>query len=310
MKKPSAKKALFFIFIIILVASIMLINVLADAGSFSGGSDYGGGSDWGGGSNWGGSDSYGGGGFFFSNDSDTGEGIGSSFLTVLVIVAIVVIIAAKRSRVGVGRNNASSVGSLTLALWPIQSLREADEHFSEAAITEKISNLYVRMQDAWQNKNFEVMRPYMTDTLYNQFLRQLDELIDSKQTNYIDRIAVLDVSLSGWSNDDINDSLVAILNTRIVDYTLDDNSGKLVSGSKTSEKFMSYEWSLIRTAGMKTPPPSSGVGDGISSVHCPSCGAPLDINHSAKCEYCGSLISAKDYDWVISNIKGISQRSV
>ena len=42
---------------------------------------------------------------------------------------------------------------------------------------------------------------------------------------------------------------------------------------------------------------------------CPNCGAPLDLNHTAKCEYCGAIITAAEYDWVISAIKGISQRT-
>ena len=45
----------------------------------------------------------------------------------------------------------------------------------------------------------------------------------------------------------------------------------------------------------------------MTDLHCPNCGAPLDVNHSAKCEYCGQVITVDDYDWVISQIKGISQ---
>ena len=36
------------------------------------------------------------------------------------------------------------------------------------------------------------MRAIMTDALYNQMARQLQTLIDAKQTNYVERIAVLE----------------------------------------------------------------------------------------------------------------------
>ena len=43
---------------------------------------------------------------------------------------------------------------------------------------------------------------------------------------------------------------------------------------------------------------------------CPYCGAPLDINRSAKCEYCDNIVSTNDYDWCLASIKGLSQRTV
>ena len=191
-------------------------------------------------------------------------------------------------------------------LEPIETLRESDPNFSPQTFKEKISNLYVQMQNAWQNKDFEPMRPYMTDGLYTQFDRQLDELRQHGQTNFVDRIAVLGVALSGWKSDETSESVVAIVSTRIVDYTVDDRSGELVTGSKSVEKFMTYEWTLTRSKGSKTAPASEKETD---AKHCPSCGAPLDVNQSARCPYCGSVVYARDFDWAISAIRGLSQRN-
>ena len=35
----------------------------------------------------------------------------------------------------------------------------------------------------------------------------------------------------------------------------------------------------------------------------------MDLTYSAKCEYCGSVANNSKYDWVIAQIRGISQRS-
>ena len=43
------------------------------------------------------------------------------------------------------------------------------------------------------------------------------------------------------------------LRTRIVDYTVKDATGEVVSGSKTAEKFLTYEWTLIRSKDSVTP---------------------------------------------------------
>ena len=186
----------------------------------------------------------------------------------------------------------------------IAQLKELDPNFSEEAMKEKIGNLYIRMQDCWQNKKWDEMRTSMTDALFNQMGNQLDALIRNGQTNYIERIAVLGVDLTGFGQDEKNDIITAIVNTRIVDYTVSDETGAVVSGNKTAERFMTYEWTLVRTKGTKTVKAESN-----ETAHCPNCGAPLDLNHTAKCEYCGAIITAAEYDWVISAIKGIAQRT-
>ena len=43
--------------------------------------------------------------------------------------------------------------------------------------------------------------------------------------------------------------------------------------------------------------------------NCANCGAPLDLNATAKCAYCGAVIQSADFDWVIKAIKGISQQT-
>lgn len=306
MRKLFGKKTGILLLILMLVSCFLVVYAIADAGSFSGSSDYGGGGDWGGSSDWSsdwGSSGYVGGG--------SGNFSFSSLFSIVIIVLIIVFIAAKRK--GVGFTGSSPAGAtLTSAesLSPISTLLDVDPNFSEVKIKEKVSNLYVQMQNAWQDKDFEPMRAHMTDALYSQFARQLDDIVKAGCTNYVERIAVLDVNISGWVRDDVNDSLVAIINSRIVDYTVNEKTGKLVSGSKTAEKFMCYEWTLVRSKGMQTPVPSGSGSEGISTIHCPSCGAPVEINQSARCPYCDSIISAKDYDWVISSIKGISQRTV
>lgn len=285
----------------VLAVSLLTVSALADAGNFSGGSDYGGGSSGGSSSDWG-SDS---GGVVVSGPLGTGLTI-----VVFAIFGVAFVYAYINSKKA-GSGPGSVTGEINLSdLSPMSSLIEKDPNFSESDMRDKISNLYVRMQNAWQDKNFEPMRPYMTDALYNQFSLQLDGLIRANQTNYVERIAVLDVSLNGWKESEANDALVATVSTRIVDYNVDDKTGKVVSGSKTAEKFMTYQWTLVRSSGMTTPERAGSGSEGTSEVSCPSCGAPVEINQSAKCPYCGSIINAKDYDWSISAIKGISQRTV
>jgi len=177
-----------------------------------------------------------------------------------------------------------------------------DPSFDANAMQEKISNLYVQMQNCWTDKNIESLRPYFTDAFFTQMERQLNGLKSRGLTNHVDRIAVLGVNLRGFYKQGGDEHLIVELRTRIVDYTVQDSDKKLVSGDRNREKFMTYEWDMCRAEGSVTTREGA-----MQSVSCPGCGAPLSINTTAKCPYCGRVVTLDEHDWALCAIKGISQ---
>ena len=280
----------------------------ADFGDFGGDADYGGGGgggDWGGGDNdYGSSSSSGGGAFLSGYFAGLASGNPGSIAFTLVIAAVVIyiIIKSKKAKkfVNVGDRRTPDT-----ALKPLDQYKEIDPLFNEADLREKVSNLYVQMQNCWTAKDIEPLRPYFTDALFTQFERQLEQKKAQGVTNYVERISVQYVNVRGFTQDGECDHMIVELQARIVDYTLNDATGAVVSGDRNKEKFMTYEYDLSRTTGHK-----SLEKDEFGRTTCPSCGAPLDINASARCEYCGSVLKASDHDWAICKITGLSQKTV
>ena len=68
---------------------------------------------------------------------------------------------------------------------------------------------------------------------------------------------------------------------------------------------MTYEWDMARKSGVLTP-----EQDEVRVLNCPNCGAPLNINATAQCPYCDSIVTVEQNDWAISAIRGLSQRTV
>ena len=298
------KKLLALIIALVLLAASFAVVSYSDFGDFGGDADFGdfGGGDYGGDYD----DDYGGssyGGLIFGFGSDAASTV---ITLVIVVVLIIVFTAVKKSgnrggqRINVGDRSAPA-SSLT----PMSAYLNIDPYFNEADLREKVSNLYVQMQNCWTAKDISPLRPYFTDALFTQFERQLAQKKAQGLTNYIDRISVQSVDLRGFRQDGANDHIIVRLQTRIVDYTVNDRTGQVVSGSKDREKFMTYEWDLSRTTGL-----TSLKKDGVGRVECPSCGAPLDINVSARCEYCGSVVNSSAHDWAICNITAISQQTL
>lgn len=276
----------------------------ADFGGFSGDSDYGGGSDWGS-SSWDDLDldsDYSGGGIYIGGLSVFS---GLPFVIILIVAVLIFVFARSKKVGGSGRsNNPGAQRTNAVSLRNMSEYLQLDPAFNSSDMQSKLSNLYVQMQNCWEAKDIEPIRPYLTDMLYSQSESQLNEIRAANQTNRIDRIAVLGVDLRGWFQREGQDHIIVEMRTRITTYTTDDSTGEVVRGDRNAEKFMTYEWDVCRASGIKT-----GERRVTENIHCPSCGAPVSINQSAKCPYCDSVITVAQHDWVLSSIKGISQRT-
>lgn len=256
---------------------------------------------------------------FSEADDDSASALGG--LLIVVIIALVIFVRKRKKNGGgpsvFGSTEKSSparsyqprpAGAMPTEknkLSPIGTYLTEDPGFSEAQFAEKLSNLYVRLQNAWQDKDLTVLRPYLSDAFYASSDRQLDNYRRNGQTNRIERIAVLDVKVNGWMRQGDEDIMIAALRTRITDYVTDDKTGQIVRGSRTQEKFMEYEWTLSRKSGIKT-----GAENEPKVINCPNCGAPLNINKTAKCAYCDSIVTVDATDWVLTGIRGIAQKTI
>lgn len=296
-------KILVFVLCILLMALPAFAG--ADFGDFSGDSDYGGG--WDSGSDWSSSswDSDYSSGSYYDDDSDVSGidiGISLAVMAAIVVLGLIFDVSEKRKKKKQQNKPQGAQRTPDSRLQPLGDLAVTDPSFDANAMQEKISNLYVQMQNCWTDKNIESLRPYFTDALFTQMERQLNGLQNQGLTNYVDRIAVLGVNLRGFYKQGDKEHLIVELRTRIVDYTVQDSNNKLISGDRNREKFMTYEWDMCRTAGSVTS--KEGV---MHSVSCPGCGAPLSINTTAKCPYCGRVVTLDEHDWALCAIKGISQ---
>lgn len=180
-----------------------------------------------------------------------------------------------------------------------------DPSFSPDNFKNSISDLYVSLQHGWQDKDISPFRKNMTDAFFAQMERELDKYRTRKQTNCIEKIAVFGTEILGWRQDGGKDMIIVQLRTYIIDYVRNDLTGELIRGSRTLKKNMVYEWSMIRPSGMKTDESADAV-----EITCPKCGAKVMVNQTAKCEFCGTLLTSDRFNWALNNITGLSQHTL
>ena len=240
-----------------------------------------------------------------SEDSDLSDNECMGVGFVLLVFFLFWFIIHRNSKKQRERHAELTINEPVRVLRPMDEYLELDPEFDEERIKTLISNLYVQMQETWQAKDISSLRPYMTDKFFSQMDNQLDQFRKMGRTDYTERIAVLSTDIRGWRQSAGMDYITVGVNGRIVSYTLDDRTGELISGDKKREKFMEYEIELCRKSGETTHPESEGV----HTETCPHCGAPLKLNASAQCEYCGSVVTNVNSDWAICGMRGISQRT-
>ena len=182
-----------------------------------------------------------------------------------------------------------------------KEVKAVDELFNKEEFLSWSRDLFVKLQEAWTARDWSTIRVFETNELFEQHHKQLQDYIDRKQINKMERICVKSAQLADFKQTGDKDILTVILKSRMVDYIIDEETGKVLKGDKVTDRHSTYKLEFIRKTGVKTKPGSNQ----INTTNCPNCGAPTQITSSGKCEYCGSVITTGEHSWALANLEKI-----
>lgn len=307
MRKNIKKLAL-----LIIIASIISIfntkAVFADVGDFE---TYSGGSSSFGGGSWSSSD------WDYDYDYDGGSSgystsiipifFGDTGAIIFFIIIIIVVVAINKSGVLKKRKNhyriPRNVPSEQLILEDtIETLvQNVDPMFNKEEFLSWARDLFIKLQYAWSDRDWSVIRCFETNELYEQHSTQLKRYIENKQINKLERVSVNWAKLYKFDIEGDKEHLTILLNSKMIDYIIDENTGKVLHGDTKTNKINTYKLTFVRKKGTQTKPGESTV----NTTNCPNCGAPTQITSSGECPYCGSIITTGDYSWVLENLERV-----
>lgn len=299
-----------------LMLQIFNTTVYADVGSFEDYSSSGSsssGSSWSG-SDWGGSSSWSSGSYSSSSDYDYDDdydgpvGIVWQFGSIIFFLIIVYVVYKSKNT-----NNSNyfydkkpntdsmqSIHALEARQTQIENkIQVNDPDFNKEEFIAWSKNLFVKLQQAWTVRDWSTIRTFETESLFEQHNNQLQGYINNNQINVMDRICVNYAHLYGYRVEGDKEILTVRLNSRMEDYIIDATTKQVIKGQKGLDKVNTYLLIFIRKNGVKTKPGTTEV----NTTNCPNCGAPTQITSSGKCEYCGSVITTGEYNWVLSNLQ-------
>lgn len=301
------KKILAFITVILILTGFVFAAVAFDGNDY----DYGGGGDWGDSDfdfDWGDSD--------YSSSSGGSIGIFGGFpvgAIVVVVIIVLIISNSKKNKNGQTPQVRSGQGSQGSNVFlPNRSdqiqeiIRRNDPAFTADDFVTFAKQVYIDIQMAWCSRDMTPVRPVMHQNLFNTTQRQVEEKKKQGVVYHYESIAINTAYLTSFVRDKDYEYLTVYLNARMIDYQVDEKTGNIIRGDRTTRWDLRYKMKFVRSVGVTTKEKVSGT----QGYNCPNCGAPLEISSSGECPYCGSTVTTGDYSWVLTDFTTVRNDTV
>ena len=238
----------------------------------------------------------------FSNPADV-----VLFIVILVVIFIVFALSIRASK---NKANSTTADSYIVPpdLMPVnftiqitEFIKQTDMDFNAEKFISWSKDVFITLQTAWTERDWEKIRAIEKEELFEQHNAQLQEYIRLGRINCIERINVNQAFLHRYVRDENFEHLTVCMDVRMIDYIIDEKSGKLLNGSKTADIYTTYLLTFIRRKGIKTT-----IIDGVIANSCPHCGAPVDSASAGRCEFCRSIIHTGEFNWVLADMQAVN----
>ena len=175
----------------------------------------------------------------------------------------------------------------------IQELERLDSTFNQAMFITKVNNIFVKYFTAIMKGKLSEVDHFISDNVYQYGENILEPLQGKNLRQMYDELNVKESNIE--SIDLVNGQFVVnvFLQARYMDYILDLSTGNVISGNDNSRIQVNYMLTFTK----KCDATSQGI-----AKKCHACGAPMDVNNSGKCDYCGSIYKQEEHDWVLENL--------
>jgi predicted lipid-binding transport protein (Tim44 family) len=197
-----------------------------------------------------------------SSRSSSSSGGGSSefspvgaliFVGVMGFIVVLVIVGSRRGKKGktenldfvYGRNRVSPKAGKTEKL--LIFLGQQDPSVKPEGLRKLADSTFRKLQECWEARNYEPMKPLMMPDLFNQHTAQLNGMIANHEINKIENLKVeyIDLVNVRYTEKPDQREFTALITAAARDYYVDDKTGKFLRGDKTPARFQEF-WTFHR----------------------------------------------------------------
>jgi predicted lipid-binding transport protein (Tim44 family) len=131
----------------------------------------------------------------------------------------------------------------------LRQIKSMDPLFGEDKFKDQAMDIFFKIQGAWADRDMSTVKHLLTGEMFGLLQEDADKMRKEGQINKLENIAVREVNLTEAWQESGQDYLTIRLYATLLDYTVDERSGDIVSGSKIEPvKFEEY-WTFTRPIG-------------------------------------------------------------
>lgn len=182
----------------------------------------------------------------------------------------------------------------------LEALVPKDPKFDGDVFISWAKDVFVALQTAWTERDWDKVRLFESESLYQQHAMQLQEYCNLGRINVIEKIHFKKSYLQQYILESEYEYLVVYFDVNMIDYIKDEKTNQVIKGRPSEPCNMRYLYTFMRKRGVLTDPEKSG-----KLSNCPHCGAPIHVTAAGQCEYCGYIVTTAACDWVLSDIRGL-----
>jgi predicted lipid-binding transport protein (Tim44 family) len=131
----------------------------------------------------------------------------------------------------------------------VETIRRTDPSFDEGVFREWCTDAFFRIQAAWMRRDVEALRLLATEEAFDVLRADIEGLRAKGQTNRLENISVRSVEVTeAWQERGLDYVTVRYL-ANLLDYSVDDATGRILSGSDREPVKFEEFWTWVRPIG-------------------------------------------------------------
>lgn len=129
----------------------------------------------------------------------------------------------------------------------LEFIARTDSDFSPEILRKQAKDVFLKLQECWQARDYGPMKPLMMPDLYNNHLAQINGMIRQHEINRMEGLQVLSVDLVNvrYTHKENQREYTVSFIARMKDTYIDDRTGKFVRGDDKPATFQEF-WTFQR----------------------------------------------------------------
>ena len=128
-------------------------------------------------------------------------------------------------------------------------LEKLDPAWDLDAIRHRVNEVFFKVQQAWMERNQDLAKDCMSAAIYSKHKLQTDQMLAQHRKNVLENINLVKADIVDVEDfvDNRKDRFWAHIEGSMIDYTIDDTSGGVVSGNRTKAESFTELWKFVRS---------------------------------------------------------------